>query len=84
MNIECFSPKMKAKARVFTITLPIQYCTKALVTAIRHKRNKIHTDVEKENITRSLLIRTIIAYMENFQSSIKKLLDLINEFNMAA
>lgn len=75
---------MEVKARLFTATLPIQYCTKALVTAIRHKRNKIHTDVEKENITQSLLIGTIIAYMENFKSSIKKLLDLIKEFNMAA
>lgn len=58
--MNAFSPKMEEKAKVSTTTLPIPYCTKVLVTAIRYKRKK-YIDVEKEKITLSLLIGTTTA-----------------------
>ena len=54
-----------------------------LATAIRRKRNK-RIQIGKEEVKLSLFADDMILYSENPKDSIRKLLELISEFNKVA
>ena len=55
-----------------------------LATAIREEKEIKGIQIRKEEVKLSLFADDMILYIENHKDSIRKLLELINEFNKVA
>ena len=82
--IESISPKVRNKKRIPTLTTPIQHSFGSFSHSNqRGKRNKrIH--IGKEEVKLSLFADDMILYIENPKDSIRKLVELINEYSKVA
>ena len=56
----------------------------ALAAAIREEKERKEIQIRKEEVKLSLLADDMILYIENSKDSIRKLLELISEFNKIA
>ena len=66
-----------------TVATIIQHCLEVLATAIREEKEIKGINIRKE-VKLSLFADDTILYIENPKDSIRKLLELINEFSNVA
>ena len=64
-----------------TLTTVIQQVLEVLATAIREEKKRKGIQIGKEEVKLSLFADDMILYIENPKDSIRKLLELISEFN---
>ena len=83
VKIENISPKVRNKTRVPTLTTTIQHSLEVLATAIRAEKEIKGMQIGKE-VKLSLFADDMILYIENPKDSIRKLLELINEYSKVA
>ena len=67
-----------------TFTTIIQHSPEVLATAIREEKEIKEIQIGKEEVKLSLFADDMILYIENPKDSIRKLLELICEFNKVA
>ena len=67
-----------------TFTTIIQHSLKVIATAIREEKEIKGIQIRREEVNLSLFADDMILYTENPQYSIRKLLELINEFSKIA
>ena len=67
-----------------TFTSLTQHSAKVLATAIRKEEEIKSIQIGKEIVKLPLFAYNTILYIQNLKDSIKKLLDLINEFSKVA
>ena len=83
VKIESIPPKIRNKTRVSTFTTIIQHSSgSSSYSNQRRKRNKRNPDWKRRS--KVLTADVIILYIENPKDSIRKLLELICEFNKVA
>ena len=63
-----------------TFTLPFNIVLEVLATAVRAEKEIKGNQIGKEEIKLSLYADDMILFIENFKDSIRKLLELINEY----
>ena len=64
-----------------TLTTVIQQVLEVLATAIREEKKRKGIQIGKEEVKLSLFADDMILYIENPKDSIRKLLELISEYN---
>ena len=67
-----------------TFTTIIQHSSEVLATAIRAEKEIKQIQIGEEEVKLSLFADDMILYIENFKDNIRKLLELISEFNKVA
>ena len=83
VKIKSIPPKIRNKTRVSTFATIIQHIVAVLATAIREEKEIKGIQVGKE-VKLSLFADTMTLYIENPKDIIRKLLELISEFNKVA
>ena len=81
---ESFSPKVRNKTGMSTLTTVIQHSIGSLSLCIRQHKEIKGIQIGQEEIKLSLFVDDMILYMENPKDSTKKLLELIHEFSKVA
>ena len=79
-KIESISPKVRNKVRVFTLTTTIQHSFGGLSHS-NQRRNKTKVIQIGKEVKLSLFADDMILYIENSKYTIRKLLQLINEYS---
>ena len=75
-----FPTKIRNEKRISTFMSSIQHSIGALTTAMRQEKEIQGIQIGKEEAKLSFFADDMIVYIENPIDSIKKLLNLINEF----
>ena len=87
-KIESISPTVRNKTRVPTLTSTIQHSLEVLATAIREEKEIKGIQIGKEVVKLSLFANDMILYIKericNPKDSMRKLLELINEYSKVA
>ena len=81
VKTESIPPKTRNKTRVSTFTTIIHIVLEVLAAAIRVEREIKGIQIRKEEVKLSLFAHDMVLYIENPKDSIRKLLELISEFN---
>ena len=81
---ESISPKVRNKTRVPTLTTTIQHSLGSFSHSNQRKKEIKGIQIGKEEVKLSLFADDMILYIENPKDSIRKLLELINEYSKVA